>query len=196
MDQKDRARFDRALAKLLFATNGTAKTTSTVATTYWTVLKQFDWLAVASGMTAALSESTGHVSPATLANFCRPAPGDVMNAAGDNRAHELEARLASADAKAEMVGETRFGKLWFDSEFRDVLRVANMDYARRCSGKIPGGVRIPTPDLYGYDGPFDLSAVVKAMTLPKGKRPDDQSAAWECFWCVLAEEFTKYQEAL
>ena len=196
METTDRARFDSALQKLLYATNGTARVPAHISKTYWSVLKPLAWSAVASGMTAALNTSTGHVSPATLANFCRPEPGDVMHAAGENRAHELERRLASADQAADTAGEKRFGDLWFDSEFRDVLRVANMEFARRCSGKIPGGVRIPTPDVYGYAGPFDYSAVVKVMQLPKGKRPDDASAAWECFWCVLAEEFTNYQEAV
>ena len=196
MEQPERARFDRALSKLLMTTNGQQRVPTHIAKTYWSLLKQFSWEEVSAGMTAAVNTSQGHVSPATLANLCRPAPGDVMQAAGESRAHELERRMSAADAEAERAGEKRFGDLWYESEFRDVLRVANMDYARRCTAQMPGGVRIPTPDVYGYTGPFDYSAVVEVMTLPKGKKPDDHSAAWECFWCVLAEEFTKYQDAL
>ena len=196
MDRSDRSKFDFALSKLLYATNGTARPSPTINGTYWSVLKELPWPDVAKGMTEAVNNATGHISPATLANLCRPAPGDVMQAAGESRAHELERRMSAADAEAERAGEKRFGDLWYESEFRDVLRVANMDYARRCTAQMPGGVRIPTPDVYGYTGPFDYSAVVKVMVLPKGKKPDDHSAAWECFWCVLAEEFTKYQDAL
>ncbi len=196
MDRSERARFDNALAKFLYATNGTARPSPTINGTYWSVLKQFPWEDVAAGMTAAVNTAQGHISPATLANLCRPAPGDVMNAAGEHRAHELEQRLASADAQAERAGEKRFGDLWFDSEFRDVLRVANMEFARRCAGEMPGAIRIPTPDVYGYAGPFDYAAIVQGMTRPKGKTASDASAAWECFWCVLAEEFTNYQDAL
>ena len=195
MESTDRARFDSALQKLLYATNGTARVATHIAKTYWSVLKPLPWSDVARGMTEAVNTATGHVSPATLANFCRPAPPDVM-AGNENRAHELERRMASADAAADAAGEKRFGDLWYESEFRDVLRVANMEFARRCSGKMPGGVRIPTPDVYGYTGPFDYAATVKAMTLPKGSKPKDAAAAWECFWCVLAEEFTIYQDAL
>ena len=192
MDQTDRARFDNALQKLLYATNGTARVPAHISKTYWSVLKPLAWSAVALGMTEALNTSTGHVSPATLANFCRPAPGDVMAAAGESRAHALEQRLHSADQAADTAGEKRFGSLWFESEFRDVLRVANMEFARRCTATIPGGIRIPTPDVYGYVGPFDYSAVVKAMQPAKGNKANDHAAAWECFWCVLGEEFTIY----
>jgi len=181
---------------MLMSTNGQQRISATLSNSYWFVLKQYAWAAVASGMSAAVKTAQGHVSPSMLANFCRPEPGDVMQAAGANRAHELEQRMASADAAAEMVGQTRFGDLWTDSEFRDVLRVANMEYARRCSGQIPGGVRIPTPDVHGYAGQFDYRAVVKVMVLPKGKRPNDHQAAWECFWCVLMEEYATYSEAL
>ncbi len=195
MDQTDRARFDNAIAKMLYATNGTAKPSPTIITTYWSVLKAVAWSDVVRGMTEAVNHATGHVSPAMLSNLCRPPPPDEFEAS-EHRAHNLEQRLNQADRNAEVAGEKRFGELWFDSEFRDVLRVANMDYARRCSGKMPGGVRIPTPDIYGYSGAFDYGAVVQVMVLPKGKTANDASAAWECFWCVLAEEFQKYQDAL
>ena len=193
MEQSDRSKFDFALQKLLYATNGTARPGATITGTYWSVLKDLPWSDVAKGMTDAVNGATGHVSPATLANFCRPAPPDVMEAS-ENRAHDLERRMSAADAEADRAGEKRFGDLWYNQEFRDILRVANMDFARRCTGKMPGGIRVPTPDVYGYTGPFDYTAVVKAMTLPKDKKPADHSAAWECFWCVLAEEFIKHRD--
>ena len=194
MDRSDRSKFDFALQKLLYATNGTARPSPTINGTYWSVLKGLPWSDVARGMTEAVNTAKGHISPASLASLCRPAaPESETN---EHRAHDLERRMSEADAEAERQGEKHFGDLWFDSEFRDVLRVANMEFARRCSARMPGGVRIPTPDVYGYAGPFDYDAVVKAMQLPKGRTPDEASAAWECFWCVLAEEYTKHQDAL
>lgn len=195
MDQSDRAKFDNAISKMLYATNGTAKPSTTIIATYWSVLKPLPWSDVARGMTEAVNAATGHVSPATLANLCRPAPPDVF-AQNEHRAHELEQRLGQADERAHQAGLKRFGDLWSSIEFRAVLTVANMEFGRRCTGRLPGGARIPTPETFGYAGSFDYSAVAHAMTPAKGKTPNDHQAAWECFWCVLAEEFTKYQEAL
>ena len=196
MESTDRARFDGALSKLLYATNGTAKVSPTIAGTYWSILRPFAWPAVAKGMTDALAESTGHVSPATLANFCRPAPADVMQAAGVNRAAALDQRLAAADAAAVRAGEDRFGELWHNAEFQDVRRVANMEFARRINGRMPGGVRIPSGDTYGYHGSFDYMTVVQAAPKPQNRSATKHANCWDYFWQLLREDFTTYYDAL
>ncbi len=193
MDQSDKARFERAISKLLYSLNGTARVTPTMSGAYWSILKGYDWTKVAAAMTTALREKTGHVTPAELANLCRPDPDQARAAADISRGQRLQNRMDEADRNADVAGEKRHGPSWFNDEFRAMLDVANMEYGRRCTGQAPGGLRFPTIDVKGYDGRFDYMAVVLAAPKPKGKSPNKQARAWEDFWTMLREEFVQYQ---
>ena len=193
MDQTDRARFDRAIGKLLYSLNGTARVSPPIAGAYWSILKGYDWTRVAAAMTVALREKTGHVTPAELANLCRPDPDQARAAADISRGQRLQNRMDQADAAAAAAGEKRHGTAWFNEEFRAMLDVANMEYGRRCTGRPVGGLRFPTIDVKGYDGRFDYMAIVLAAPVAKGKSPNKQAKAWEEFWTMLREEFQQYQ---
>ena len=193
MDQNDRARFDRAIGKLLYSLNGTARVSPPIAGAYWSILKGYDWPKVAAAMTTALREHTGHIAPAALAQMCRPTPEQNQAAAEVSRATQLQHRLDQADAAAAAAGEKRHGPAWFNEEFRAMLDVANMEFGRRCNGQPAGGLRFPTIDVKGYDGRFDYMAVVDATPRPKGRSPDKHAKAWEYFWQLLREEFEQYQ---
>ncbi len=193
MDQSDKARFDRAISKLLYSLNGTARVTPTMAGAYWSILKGYDWTRVAAAMTAALREKTGHVTPAELANLCRPSADENRAAADVSRATRLQHRLDQADARADSAGEKRHGPSWQMPEFRAMLDVANMEFGRRCNGRPAGGLRFPTIDVKGYDGKFDYMAVVLAAPRPKGKSPNEHAKVWDYFWQLLREEFETYQ---
>lgn len=193
MDQTDRARFDRAIQKLLYSLNGTARVTPQMAGAYWSILKGYDWPKVAAAMTTALREQTGHIAPAALAQLCRPTAEQNRAAADVSRATQLQHRLDQADARADSAGEKRHGPAWFNEEFRAMLDVANMEFGRRCNGRPAGGLRFPTIDVKGYDGRFDYMAVVDATPRPKGRNPDKHAKAWEYFWQLLREDFESYQ---
>lgn len=193
MDQSDHARFDRAISKLLYAVSGTARVTPTIAGAYWSILKGFEWDAIAAAMTRALAEKMGHISPAELAQMCRPDPDQMRERAAASRGVELQHRMDQADHNADLAGEKRHGPSWFNDEFRAMLDVANMEYGRRCNGRPAGGLRFPTPLAKGYDGKFDYMAVVQAAPLPRTKHPDKHAKAWEYFWRLLREEFEQYQ---
>jgi len=193
MDQTDRPRFDRAISKLLYALNGTAKVSGTIAGAYWSILRGFDWTAVAAAMTTALRDKTSHVTPAELAQLCRPDPDQDRAAADVRRSTELQHRLDQADKNADLAGEKRHGTAWFTPEFRAMLDVANMEFGRRCNGRPAGGLRFPTIDVKGYDGKFDYMAVVDAAPRPKSKDTNEHARVWEYFWRLLREEFEQYQ---
>ena len=193
MDTTDRRRFDAAISKLLYALNGTARPAPSMIGAYWSVLRGHKWELVAAAMTRALNDSTGHVSPAKLAELCRPDPETQRQAADVSRATALQHRLDQADARAAAAGEKRHGPAWFNEEFRAMLDVANMEYGRRLNGQIPGGFRFPTALVKGYAGNFDYMAVVLAAPKPKGKSPDQHARAWDDLWTLLREEFEQYQ---
>ena len=193
MDSKDRERFNRAIGKLLYSLNGTARVSPTIAGAYWSILKGYDWPKVADAMTRALRQKTGHITPAELAQMCRPSTEHQRQLADVDRATRLQHALDQADARAESAGEKRHGPSWFNDEFRAVLDVANMEFGRRCNGQAPGGLRFPTIQTKGYDGRFDYMAVVDAAPRPKGKSPNKHAKAWEVFWTLLREEFQLYQ---
>ena len=73
-----------------------------------------------------------------------------------------------------------------------MLDVANMEFGRRLTGRVPGGFRFPTEKVKGYDGKFDYMAVVLAAPKPKGKSPNEHARVWEYFWQLLREEFETY----
>ena len=187
MDQSDRGRFDNAITKLLQSTGGLRDVPTTMIGGYWLVLKDKPWPLVSAAMTRAMNDSTSHVSPAKLVDYCRPEFDQV--AADKAREERYQAARSKADRVAELAGEKRFGALWRNSEFQDAKDVANMEYARRCNGSQPGGFRFPTVDVKGYDGKFDYMMVVNAADLPRGKKPNHHSTAWEAFWKLLREEF-------
>lgn len=193
MDQSDRRRFDAALSKLLYSTTGTAKVSQTVLGAYWSVLRGHSWERIAAAMTRALNDSTGHVSPATLAEYCRPDADQDRERADVERATALQHRLDQADKNADLAGEKRHGPAWFTPEFRAMLDVANMEFGRRVNGRAPGGFRFPTVKARGYDGRFDYMAVVMAAPKPKGRSHDKHSKAWDYFWQLLREDFEQYQ---
>ena len=192
MDQSDHRRFDAALAKLLFTTNGQQRLPPNIAGAYWSVLKVHKWEVIAAAMTRALADQVGHVSPAKLAELCRPDAAANQAAADKIRDERHRAALAKADVAAELGGVKRFGSIWNDAEFQAAKDVANMEYARRCNGSQPGGFRFPTVDVKGYDGKFDYMMVVNAAELPKGKNPNKHAKAWETFWRLFREEFELY----
>ena len=192
MEQTDRGQFDRALAKLVMTTNGTARLSPTVATTYWNVLRQYPVQAVMAGMTEAVSSSSGHVSPAALARLCQPDVDQVKAEAREVRSHELGVRMHQADQRAEEIGLRRFGEiLWRDPEFQAMKRKAAPAYAFKVGGLAPPD---PEPGLdpakfYTYRGGFDYLAVVAATPRP---RSGQDVAAWETFWKVLREEYESF----
>lgn len=190
MDQSDRGRFNNAITKLLQSTGGLRDVPTTMIGGYWMVLKDKPWPMVVGAMTRAMNDSTSHVTPAKLVDYCRPEYDQV--AADKAREERYQAARSKADRVAELAGEKRFGALWRNSEFQAAKDVANMEYARRCNGQPAGGFRFPTIDVKGYDGKFDYMEVVNAAELPRGKQPNEHARAWEEFWRLLREEFQLY----
>ena len=193
MEPADRERFNRSIGKLLYSLNGTARVSPTIAGAYWSILKGYDWPKVAEAMTRALANKTGHVTPAELAQMCRPSTEQQRTLADVDRATRLQHRMDQADIRANSAGEKRHGPAWFNDEFRAVLDVANMEFGRRCNGRPAGGLRFPTIDVKGYDGKFDYMAVVDAAPRPKGSSANTAAKAWEVFWTLLREEYELYQ---
>ncbi len=186
MDQSDRTRFENAISKLLQSVGGLRDIPRTMIGGYWLVLKDKPWPLVVAAMTRALNDSTGHVSPAKLVEYCRPDDQARVDVA---RATELQHRLDQADKNADLAGEKRFGSIWHDHEFQAMKDVANMEYGRRVNGQVPAGFRFPTDKTRGYDGRFDYMAVVMAAPKPKGRSHAKHSKAWEYFWQLLREDF-------
>lgn len=188
MDSKDRARFDRAVSKLLYTLNGTAKASPTVISAYWSILRGYSWDSVATAMTVAIREKTGHITPAELSQMCGP----DSEAQQERREIEFKQKQQAANQRADEAGRKRWGKLWDSVEFQSMKDVANMEFNRRCSHQKAGGLRFPTPETKGYDGQFDYMEVVNAAELPRTKFAQDHANAWEAFWKLLKEEFGAY----
>ena len=193
MHQSDKGRFDAAIIKLLQSITGLRDIPPTMVGGYWSVLRGLPLDDVLRGLTRALNEAAGHISPSELRRLCEP----DQDAAEKTRAQRLQSNLDAADQRAEQGGIERFGlALWHHPEFQQIKHVANSAYARHVVGVPPGELgrlqMLDPEQFHTYTGDFDYMAVVNAAPRPKSKRPNDHTRAWEYFWRLLKEEFELY----
>jgi len=174
----DRPRFERGLAKLLQAVDGTHSPSKSIIKTYWSALQDLPVADIERAMLGAIKEDDRHVTPANLRSRVQPTT---------SYEHSKHPSVAASRGERPSASK-RSAPTEYDLMYGD----AAMSYARRIAGGPIGAHMLPK--VRGYSGDFDYLPSVQAAPVPAFAEIEEHRRVWREFREILRHEWAIYSE--